>query len=101
MRVVFAERARQDIADIYDSVAERSPVAAQRVEDAIRLACERLTEFPYASAATDEPGVFRRPLVRYRYAIFYRVRPEAQRIEVVRVIYGPRIKSLRTLPDAD
>lgn len=80
MRVVFAERARQDIADIYDSIAKKSPAAAQRVEHAIRLACERLPEFPYASAATDEPGVFRRPIIKYRYAIFYCVRPDAQRI---------------------
>ncbi len=101
MRVVFAEWARQDIAAIYDTIAERSPAAAQRVEDAIRLACERLPEFPYASAGTDEPGVFRRPLVKYRYAIFYRLRPDAQSIEVVRVIYGPRIKDLRRLPAED
>jgi plasmid stabilization system protein ParE len=101
MRVVFAERARQDIADIYDSIAAKSPAAAQRVEDAIRLACERIAEFPHASAATDEPGVFRRPLVKYRYAIFYRVRAEAHRIEIVRVIYGPRIKDLHRPPNED
>lgn len=60
MKVVYAERARQDISDIYDSIAKRS---------------ERLAEFPFASAATDEPNLFRRPLTKYRYAIFYRVRP--------------------------
>ncbi len=42
MKVVYAERARQDISDIYDRIAEQRPSAAQRVEDAIRLACERL-----------------------------------------------------------
>ena len=54
MRVVFAERARQDISDIYDSSAQHNRAAAQCVEDAIRADCDRLGAFPYASAATDE-----------------------------------------------
>lgn len=101
MKVVYAERARQDISDIYDSIAKRSPGAAQRVEDAIRLACERLAEFPFASAATDEPNLFRRPLTKYRYAIFDRVRPNAEIIEVVRVIRSARIRNLDHIPDED
>jgi plasmid stabilization system protein ParE len=31
MRVVFAERARRDIGDIYDDIAQHNPSAAQRV----------------------------------------------------------------------
>ncbi len=46
MRVVFAERARRDIGDIYDNIAQHNPSAAQRVEDTIRVRCERLAEFP-------------------------------------------------------
>jgi plasmid stabilization system protein ParE len=42
MRVVYAERARRDIADIYDYIALHNPAAAQRVEDMIRMACEGL-----------------------------------------------------------
>jgi plasmid stabilization system protein ParE len=56
MKVVFAERARRDIADIYDSLEQHNPSAAQRVEDAIRAGCERLGDFPYAAPATDEPN---------------------------------------------
>jgi plasmid stabilization system protein ParE len=64
MKVVYAERARVDIADIYDSIAQHNPAAAQRVEDVVRATCEGLPDFPYASVATSEPNVRRVPLVR-------------------------------------
>jgi plasmid stabilization system protein ParE len=42
MKVVCAERARRDIADIYVYIALHNRAAAQRVEDMIRMACEGL-----------------------------------------------------------
>ncbi len=70
MNVVYAERARRDIGEIYDAIAIRNSTAAQRVEDMIRSNCEGLADFPFASAATDELNVRRLPLVRYPYTIF-------------------------------
>jgi plasmid stabilization system protein ParE len=67
MIVVFAERAKTDIADIYESIAARSVASARRVETAIRGECERMTHFPYAAVAIDEPNMFRSPLVHYPY----------------------------------
>ena len=58
MKVVYAERARQDIEDIYDSISPKSTRSAKRVEAVIRAQCERLADFPYAAVKTDEPGVF-------------------------------------------
>jgi plasmid stabilization system protein ParE len=46
MKVVYAERARRDIEDIYESIAPHNPTAAQRVEDLIRTTCEGLADFP-------------------------------------------------------
>jgi toxin ParE1/3/4 len=98
MRLVFAERARLDIAEIYDHIAPHDPVAAQLVEDAIRALCETLRRFPFASAATDEPGVRRAPLVRYPYTVFFRIDPDRKRVEIARVVHGARIRSLRRMP---
>ena len=64
MKLVYAERARRDVADIYDTIAQDNPGAAQRVEDMIRTVGERLADFPYASVATDEPNLRRVPLAR-------------------------------------
>ena len=99
MKIVYAESARRDIAEIFNAIAVHSPSAAGRVEEAIRIQCERLTAFPYAAAKTDEPRVFRVPLVRYPYTVFYRVNVEVNWIEIARVLHGARIKDLRRLPD--
>ena len=101
MNVVFAERAKSDIGEIYDSIVKHNPVAAQRVEDAIRANCLGLADFPYASAATDEPNVRRLPLVRYPYTIFFRIDVDRQLVEIARVVHGARIKNLSTLPDVE
>jgi toxin ParE1/3/4 len=101
MKVVYAERARRDIADIYDSIARRNPAAARRVEDRIRTICEGLADFPYASAATDEPDVRRTPLVRFPYTIFYRVDAARDVVEVARAVHGARVRDLGKMPDDD
>ena len=100
MKVVYAERARRDVADIYDAIAIKNPRAAQRVEDRIRRTCEALVEFPFAPVATDVPNVRRVPLVRYPYTIFYRINLGEQRIEILRVVHGARVKALGRVPDA-
>jgi plasmid stabilization system protein ParE len=101
MKVVYADRARRDIGDIYDSIAQHNPRAAQRVEDAIRTSCEGLAHFAYSAPATDEPNVRRLPLVRYPYTIFYRVDATHDLVEIARVIHGARVKNLRRLPRDD
>jgi plasmid stabilization system protein ParE len=98
MKVVYAERARRDIADIYDKIARDNPRAAQRVEDSIRAACEGLADFPFAAPRTDEPNVRRVPLVRYPYTIFYRVDSARGIVEIARVIHGARVKHLGRVP---
>jgi toxin ParE1/3/4 len=99
MKVVYADRARLDIADIHDSIARHDPAAAQRVEDRIRSTCEGLADFPYASVATDEPNVRRVPLVGFPYTIFYRIDAERDLVEIARVVHGARVKHLGKMPD--
>lgn len=101
MKVVYAERARQDMAAIYDYIALRNGRAAQAVEDAIRTTCEALADFPFAAPATDEPNVRRAPLVRYPYTIFYRVNVEREHVEIARVIHSARVKNLGKSPNED
>jgi toxin ParE1/3/4 len=101
MKVVYAERARHDIADIYDSIAPHNPAAAQRVEDMIRATCEGLADFPYASAATDEPNVRRVPLVRLPYTIFFRIDAARDLVEIARVLHSARVRDLGKLPDVE
>ena len=98
MKVVYAERARQDLSEIYAAIAERSETSARRVERFIRDACEALADFPFASAATDEANVRRVPLVRYPYTVFFRIDGAQQQVQIARVLHGARIKDLGSLP---
>jgi toxin ParE1/3/4 len=99
MKLIFSQAAQNDIATIYETISARNPAAALRVEGLIKVTCERLTEFPFIAAATDLQDVFRLPLVRYPYAIFYRVDLVRDRVEIIRVVHGARIKDLNALPN--
>jgi toxin ParE1/3/4 len=46
MRLRFTAEAREHIAGIYSYVSDRIPAAATQVAARIRVAAERLTEFP-------------------------------------------------------
>ena len=98
MRVRFTPRAQGDVIEIYDYIAKRSPISAQRVEDAISLACGGLKDFPEIGVATDRKNIRRLPLVAYPYTIYYRVNWSSDTVEILRVIRGSRIKNLSKVP---
>ena len=53
---------------------------------------------PRIGVRTDRPHVYRWPLRRYRYTIFYRVLLNEDAVEIARVIRAARIKNLGRLP---
>lgn len=99
MKIVYAPRALRDIDEILDYIRTRSPRGAHAVSLAIEYTIQLCALNPRASARTDEPGVFRRPLGKYRYTIFYRINHDATAIEIIRVIHAARVKNLQSLPD--
>jgi plasmid stabilization system protein ParE len=100
MTVVYAPRTRRDIEELLTYIQERNPRAARSVSLAIEYAVQMCARNPYAASKTDEPNVYRRPLGKYGYAIFYRIRPDDAGIEIARVLHGARIRDLKKLPDA-
>lgn len=101
MRLVYAPRALRDIDEILAYIQSRSPQGADRVSRAIERAIELAARNPYAGTSTDEPGLFRYPLGRYRYTVFYRVDAVRDVVEIVRVVHGARVRDLGSLPDED
>lgn len=99
MRLVYTEPSRDDIADIYRHNARRSVRAALAVEQRIKAACQRAAEFPKLAPRTVWPDVHRAPMLQHPYTIFYRIRDEQRLIEILRVVYGPRIRNLDELPE--
>jgi plasmid stabilization system protein ParE len=99
MRLVYAARALRDIDEILAYIHERNPQAARNVSLAIEQTISLCALIPYAGARTDEHNVYRHPLARYPYTIFYRVDPGNDVLQVARVIHGARIKELGQVPD--
>jgi toxin ParE1/3/4 len=99
MRIVYASRALRDIDEILAYIRERSPRGARSVSLAIEHAVQTCALNPRAAGKTDEPNVFRRPLGKYRYTIFYRTLPHDEGIEIARVVRSARVRDLRRMPD--
>ena len=99
MIVRFTPAARDDIEDIYRSIARKNPIAAQQVEDLIRVTPERLGLFPGLGARLEWENVRRVPLVRYPFTLFYRVMELDHAVEILRVVHGSAVKDLGQLPD--
>lgn len=99
MKVRYAPRALRDIDDILAYIHERSPRGAHNVSVAIEHAIRMCSLKPRISPKTDEPNVYRRPLGKYRYTIFYRSLAGDTGIEVIRVVQGSRVKNLAKVPD--
>jgi plasmid stabilization system protein ParE len=101
MRIVYAPRALRDIDDILAYIHKHSPRGAPSVSRAIEHTIHLCALNPRAIGETDEPDLYRRPLGKYRYTIFYRVLAGGAGIEVARVVHGARVKTLGKVPDAD
>lgn len=99
MRLVYAPRALRDIDEILAYIQSRSPVGADNVSRAIERAAEFAALNPRAGVPTNEPNLFRHPLARYRYTMFYRVDAALDVVEIVRVIHSARLRDLSGLPD--
>lgn len=101
MKVVYAPRALRDIDEILAYISKRSPRGAHNVSLAIEYTIHTCALNPRTGARTDEADVYRRPLGKYRYTIFYRLLPDDEGIEIARVIHGARVKDLSKLPEDD
>lgn len=99
MRLVLTRRASRDIADIYDYNARRSVRSAKAIERRIRDACQRAADFPGASPRTSKPNVHRAPMTQHPFTLYYRIKADLGLVEILRVIYSPRIVDLDTPPD--
>lgn len=101
MKVVYSPRALRDIDGILDYIHQRSPRGAHSVSRAIEYTIHMCALNPRSGPRTDEPNVYRRPLGKYPYTIFYRAITDDDGIEIARVVHGARVKSLDQLPEDD
>ena len=87
-KLVLSFVARNDLANIRDYIAERNPVAADRVIDRMDAACLSLVASPFTGSQVGDshPGLRFKPVGKY--VVYYRVTDDA--IWVQRVIHSAR-----------
>jgi plasmid stabilization system protein ParE len=73
MNVVYAPRALRDLEAIAAYLTERSPSGAANVLAAIKSCIEALALFPEIGPAIDDAGHRRLPVLRYPYAVLFRI----------------------------
>jgi plasmid stabilization system protein ParE len=98
MRVVYSRRAQSDIGEIFDHISQQDLSVALAVEADIRQACDGLGQFPYANVTTDRANVYRMPLPKRGFTVFYRVRAKKSLVEIIRVVRSSRVKNLGRIP---
>lgn len=87
-QVEWTRGAIADLAEISAFIAEHSPDQAKTFADRLRVATERLEEFPLSGRVVPELTLDFRELIFRAYRIIYRVRDE--RVQVLAVIHGRR-----------
>ena len=84
-RLVWLEDARADLRAILAYISEQDADAAQRLNDAIRAAAERIVQFPQMYRPGRLPNT-REAVVHPNYIVIYRVTANA--VEIVSIVHS-------------
>ena len=99
-RIVWTERALQDLRTIGDYIARDNPVAAARWVETLTRAVERAARAPLAGRRLPEKGRNDvREVLQRTYRIVYRVRED--QIDVLTIFEGHRVLPGDAIPDQD
>jgi addiction module RelE/StbE family toxin len=89
MKLRYTPRARSDLAEIHDYIAQDNPQAARRVIQIIRKAAEALAQNPLVGKAGRVAGTRELTVGRFPFMLAYRV--DAEEVQVLSVIHTARM----------
>ena len=90
MRVVFDDRAVEDLEDIYRFISAENPHSARSVVDRIVASVERLAEFPRMARNGRAEDTREWVIPRMHYIAVYRVYADREALVVIGVFHGAR-----------
>ncbi|MGX7744988.1 type II toxin-antitoxin system RelE/ParE family toxin [Rhodopseudomonas parapalustris] len=90
MRLVFDDRALDDLEQIFSWIAIDSPVQAERVVGRLFSSAELLLLFPMMGRLGQDPGTLEWVVPRLPYVLVYEVDEVEQRVIVTAVLHGAR-----------
>ena len=88
MRLRFTPRARNDISDIYDFIAQHNPRAARAVVRRIRATCRLLAQYPGIGRETALAGVRMQMVYKYPYLVYYALMSDE--VSILHIRHGSR-----------
>jgi toxin ParE1/3/4 len=88
MKIIIADRADDDLLEIYSYLYRQSPAAADRLAGDIDRCLANLAAFPFSGSPRPRLGPDIRSVIALPYIIFHAVRRD--HIAVLRVLHGSR-----------
>jgi toxin ParE1/3/4 len=89
VKLRYTAQAREHIASIYSYIRDRNPVAATQIVARIRLAAERLTEFPRMGHAGRVAGTYEWVVRGLPYIIVYQIgAADSDEVLILGVFHG-------------
>lgn len=89
MKLRYTPRARLDLAEIHDYIAQENPQAARRVIHIIRKAAEALLQNPQVGRSGRIVGTRELTVGRFPFMLAYRV--DAVEVQILSVIHTARM----------
>jgi len=90
-RVVISPLAKRDLAAVGDYIAQDNPRAAREFIRKMRSRCLLLRTTPWMGRTRDDLGEEIRSLTYGSYLVFYRYRPDLDRVDILRFWHGRRL----------
>ncbi len=101
MLIRYSPRSLKDIDELLAYIRNRSPQGALNASLAIEHTISLCAEYPYTGTRTNRRGIYRRPLSKYRFTLFYQLHEGEGYIEIIRLVRAGRVKNLATVPKAE
>ena len=86
MRLLLSSRAKEDLFEIWEFIADHDEIAADRYIDHLRDRALELLHFPELGRAWEEIHSGLRSLLARNHLLFYRL--ERQEVQVLRILHG-------------
>jgi toxin ParE1/3/4 len=91
MRIIWLQRARQDLDEAMSWLYERNPVAAQNASELIYMQIYQLKTYPQLGRIGQVHGTRELVIKQTRYIAPYRINFEANTIEILALMHDARL----------
>jgi toxin ParE1/3/4 len=86
MRLLLSRRAKEDLLEIWEFIADHDKLASDRYIDHLRDRALELLHFPELGRARNEIHLNLRSLLARNHLLFYKI--EGEEVQILRILHG-------------